>query len=631
MHKEKLTIPNPPPKPLLIFDGDCGFCRRWIKRWKSITGDSVTYSEYQIVSDGYPEIDRGMFKKSVVFIDTHGSVLVGAEAVYASIAINSKKRWLLEMYRRITLFRFGSDVGYALIAANRMLFSRIEKFFLEAYEPNPCTLVADVFFKLIGLVYVIAFISAGLQMTGLAGQEGILPIVDRLQLATERFGDDAKSIFLTLSWWNTSDTWLEWQCWIGAAAGTLVFFGWTSAVGLTLCFILYLSICVAGGIFYSFQWDALLLEAGFLSIIAATLYSGLGDKQRFSKLWVFLFRWLLFRLIFGSGFVKLASLDPVWRDLTALATHYETQPLPNVLAWYIHQFPIWFHKLSCMLMLGIELCVPFFFFGTRKMRLFAFNSLALLMLMIMLTGNYCFFNLLTLIIALFLLDDMYLPSKLKLWAQNSRQRGLDIQFGITSKLLKLIMTLIIFIMTLTIFLPQIGIRMEWPNTLSVMQKGVRPLRIFNRYGLFADMTTERPEISIEGSMDAINWKPYEFHFKPQKLEVMPQINIPYQPRLDWQMWFAALGSIRYNPWILSLAEMILKDSKEVPGLFKQLPFEGPPKYIRLMRSEYRFTDASTRKETGRWWNRSESRPYSRTLTLNADRRLIRHSPQQDPL
>ncbi len=625
MNKDKLSISNPPLKPLLIFDGDCGFCKRWIKRWKTITGDSVTYSEYQIVSAGYPEIDRRQFEKSVVFIDTLGNILLGAEAVYASIAVNSKKRWLLEMYRRITLFRFVSDFGYGLIAQNRMFFSRLEKFFFESYEPNSHALIANIFFKLLGLIYVIAFISAGIQMTGLAGQAGILPIIERLQLATERFGNDAQSIFPTLSWWNTSDAWLEWQCWIGATAGMLVFFGWTSAVGLTLCFIFYLSICVAGGVFYNFQWDALLLEVGFLSIIATTLYSGVGDKQRFSKLWVFLFRWLAFRLIFGSGFVKLASLDPVWRDLTALVTHYETQPLPNVLAWYVHQFPLWFHKLSCLFMFAIELGIPFFFFGTRKMRLFAFNAVVLLMLMIMLTGNYCFFNLLTLIICLFLLDDMYLPNWLKHWGQNRRQRALDIQFGLISKLIKAAVAIIILIMTLMAFLPQLGIKLEWPDELIAAQKGLGSFRIFNRYGLFADMTTERPEISIEGSMDAINWMPYEFHFKPQNLKVMPQINIPYQPRLDWQMWFAALGSIRYNPWILSLAEMILNDSKEVPGLFKHLPFDGPPKYIRLMRSSYRFTDLATRRQTGRWWSRSESRPYSTIMTLNANGRLSTHS------
>ncbi|MGH8499954.1 MAG: lipase maturation factor family protein, partial [Methylococcales bacterium] len=261
--------------------------------------------------------------------------------------------------------------------------------------PAHYDLVNWLFLRVLALIYIAAFASMALQIEGLVGSRGILPIASRLSAIRESIGTPAYWLFPTIFWLDAADPVLTGVCWAGALSGFAVFFNRITRPALIVCYVLYLSITYAGQDFTSFQWDMFLLEAGFLAIF---LCGG-------SFIIVWLYRWLLFRFMFLGGMVKIASGDPSWRDLTALAYHYETQPLPSPLAWYAHQLPLWVHQLSVAGVFLIELVIPFCVFMPRRLRTFAAWSFILLQGGIILSGNYNFFNLLTIALCLFLLDD----------------------------------------------------------------------------------------------------------------------------------------------------------------------------------------------------------------------------------
>ena len=436
--------------------------------------------------------------------------------------------------------------------------------------------------RALGLVYFIAFISFGVQAAGLIGSRGILPFEDYLRAAQASLGASA--------YWDVpSVLWLSWRdgalttVWVlGAVSALVAVAGYRQRIPLAACLVLWLSLCAVGQDFLSFQWDVLLLEAGFLAIFA--------DESPV-RLW--LFRWLVFRLMFFSGAGKLLSGDPAWRGLTALHYHYETQPLPTPVAWYMYQLPMAFHKVSTAFVLLAEVLVPFLFFAPRRIRHVGAWITILLQLLILITGNYTFFNLLTIVLALFLFVETK-PAPRSL-VHRIVSIAVATFVGVTSAML----VLDLFSVTLP------------PGGGALLHK-VAPLRIVNTYGLFTVMTVNRPEIQVEGSNDGEHWLAYEFPFKPGDVMRAPPVVAPYQPRLDWQMWFAALGTYQENRWFSNFMLRLLQGEPGVLRLMQYNPFPAaPPKYIRARIFLYHFTHFGERP----WWRRQEEGQYFPAVSL----------------
>jgi predicted DCC family thiol-disulfide oxidoreductase YuxK/uncharacterized membrane protein YphA (DoxX/SURF4 family) len=618
-----IKVANPPPKPLLLFDGDCGFCRRWVSRWQNATGDALDYRPFQdeTVADQFPEIPRQNLEEAVHLISPDGSVCAAAEAVFQSLSMGGVERWLFWCYRKIPSFSYLTELIYEEVAANREFLSKLDRFFLgTSAVPRQYNLVRFVFLRGVALIYLVAFVSLWVQVQGLIGSRGVVPAGNLMNavklIVTERhIGADRYHLLPTLGWWSAGDTSLNWQCGAGAGLSVLLLAGIAPAPVLLLLWLLYLSLSSIAGPFLNFQWDTLLLETGFLAIFFAPLQRVERPLRQPgpSPLVLWLLRWLLFRLMFESGCVKLMSGDDSWRNLSALRVHFETQPLPTWIGWYAHQLPARVQSLLAFIMFVIELVLPVLIFCGRKSRRIVCWIFVLFQLIILLTGNYTFFNWLTILLCLPLLDDgalqKFVPERFR--HALPRPPGPRWRWKITAPLAGLVL-----LMTgLTLPMPEALARAR-PRALLGLYDWLEPFRIFNGYGLFASMTQTRSEIILEGSNDRNTWQEYEFKYKPGDLKRRPEFVAPHQPRLDWQMWFAALGSVEQNRWVLSLERQLLNNSPPVTALLARNPFpKNPPKYIRARLYEYHFTDLATRRKTGQWWRREYQRIYVPPLSL----------------
>ena len=610
--KPPLRVSNPPPKPLLIWDGDCDFCRLWIERWRAITGGEIDYASYQEVSERFPEIAREQFQKSVVFIDKDGEVFFAAEAVYRSLRCRSSRKWMAWSYDRIPGFVAVSETLYGFIARHRTFSSAVTRLFW-GHDVRPPTYFAARrwFFRALGLIYLIAFLSFSVQVDGLVGVNGVDPAGQFLAMARTQLGWHAFPILPTLCWFNSSDAFLYFLCGGGVVLSLLLIFGIARLISLIGLFAFYLSLTVAGQTFLNFQWDILLLETGFLSIFFAPgqLWPMRGVEPPVSRAGLFLLKFLLFKLLLMSGVVKLTSGDDCWWNLTALDYHYWSQPLPTVFAWWADQHPEWFKKFSVGFCLFVEIIVPFFIWAPRRLRLLAAGLIIFLQIAIAVTGNYCFFNLLAIALCLLLIDDVLWPR----WVGTARcavrgsPSGRALSFANWAAIMVLIIMLPLNLwLIVTAFKPDA----PWPAAIAFVYRRVEPFRIVNGYGLFRVMTKERREIIIEGSADGIDWLPYEFKWKPGDVMRAPGWCAPHQPRLDWQMWFAALESPRQNPWLVNMMIRLLQGSREVTGLLERNPFpDKPPHYVRAMFYDYRFTTADEHRQSGAWWKRRMLREY----------------------
>ncbi len=494
-----------------------------------------------------------------------------------------------------------------------------------------------IFLRVLGGIYLIAFVSLWTQVSGLVGDDGILPVEDYLTSASHFFATKQPHTSVvwnipTLLWLSPHDGMLHFLCAIGSVLSLLLIVGFAPLLVLILLWVSYLSLFHGGQVFLGFQWDILLLEAGFVAIFVApsTWRSKLFADPHPPRLAIWLVWWLLFRLMLESGAVKLTwndwafgpddSVMPnTWESLTALNYHYWTQPLPTWISWYVAKLPEWFQKLSVVITLGIELILPWFIFGPRVLRMIACGGIILLMIFISATGNYTFFNLLTVGLALTLLDD-------RAWPQFFQQRiSVDEELGSQRRIVRNL-----FLVPFACFAILVGIMQvkeaalprEHPQARLPSRLGISQFLLVNDYGLFRQMTQTRPEIVIEGSDDAVAWKPYEFRWKPGDPSRRPRFNAPHQPRLDWQMWFEALkwerikkitGSVNpgyMSPWFQSFIEQLLHGNRQVVGLLTATPKLGdradqPPKYIRAVLYQYRFTDKAEGWATGEWWHREQ--------------------------
>jgi predicted DCC family thiol-disulfide oxidoreductase YuxK len=599
--------PTPSEKALLVYDGNCGFCRLWIDRWQALTGDHVRYAPYQEVAGQFPEIPRESFARAVHLILPSGEVFSAAQAVFRSLAFAPGYAWMLWLYQRLPGAAPVTEFFYRLVAGHRNLLYRLTRLFWGQHFERPAfSLASWLFLRLLGMVYFFAFLSLATQIPGLVGKNGILPATEFLAMVEARVGAERYWFFPTLAWLNASDMALRMMSAGGVIGSLLLIFDIAPLLVLPVLWMLYLSLVTVGQDFLAFQWDNLLLEAGFLAIFIAPwhLRPLLLPKTPMPKAPRWLLCFLLFRLMFSSGVVKLASGDPTWRNLTALTYHYYTQPLPTPIAWYVHLAPAWVHHGSAAVMFFIELAVPFLIFAPRLWRFVGGGLLILLQLLIALTGNYAFFNLLAMALCVLLYDDAFLarffPRALaeRLRGTPSGPRRFSLRRWVTAPV-----ALIIFGCGLLQLADLFSV--EWlPPSAFQLLSDLEPVRIVNGYGLFAVMTTSRPEIIIEGSNDGETWLAYEFKFKAGDPHRAPRWVEPCQPRLDWQMWFAALGDYRNSPWFSHLMLRLLQGSPPVLGLLERNPFpQSPPNYLRALIYDYQFTTWTERRAQGTWWNR----------------------------
>lgn len=474
-------------------------------------------------------------------------------------------------------------------------------------EPASSFVISQwLFLKGLAFIYLFAFGSLLFQVKGLYGSQGITSIEKWLKEIKPFNGKYVYFKVPSVFWINASDRALQLVASLGIIFALFLFLNIGPAPFLFfLLWLFYLSFVTTGSVFLSFQWDALLLEVGFIAI-----FFSMQRPPLF--LFIFLLWFVLFRFMVSSAIVKWKASTPEWRKLEAMNYHYETQPLPTRPAYYLHHLPKMYGKLSTLATLVIECIVPFFIFSPAPIRLIVFILLTLFQITILITGNYAFFNWLTLILGIPLLEDQYLH-----W--------LHIAFFIpapihSSFFMQVVLSLVAVLLMAFNLIQLINLIVPLPRIYPLLRI-LNSYYLVNSYGLFANMTTERPEIIIEGSNDGIHWQAYEFKWKPDDLKKAPLWVAPHQPRLDWQLWFAALSHYQYNPWFMNFLVRLLEGSEDVLALLKTNPFpQRPPRFIRALLYDYRFSDFKTKKATGQWWSRTFKRIYMPPISLGRQER-----------
>ena len=525
------------------------------------------------------------------------------------------------------------------------------KFLRWLFPPCEHAFSRSLFLRGIGLIYLIAILSWWIQAEALVGKNGLIPMASYLERVAEYMHlNDRSSLWSlpTLFWISSSNAFLHFLC----ALGTLLAIGVIAGVAAGPCLLglwmIYLSLVNTGGVFMSFQWDILLLEAGVIATLLAPWSKlqmrwrnppPLGWGERIA-LWLCWFA--IAKLMFQSGWVKLAWANPAqpewWPDHTALTFHYFTQPLPTWTAWWMHQLPVWFHKLSIWPMYFVELVLPLLVFLGARLRLVAASGFIGLMVLILATGNYTYFNLLTIVLCFPLIADRYWTVLPKLWekirnrfkSSGSDRRANPVEsepagnsgrpaprFSETGEIVSLsVRALPLFLIAVLngiVFLRDLDRTHPGPSRLPDFAHSFANhfgrLQLVSGYGLFRTMTIERPEIIIEGSPNGIEWREYDLKWKPDKLHHRPKFVAPHQPRVAWQFWFFALED-RFHPgsrnagWFSRIIIGLLENDPDVLGFFNRNPFPvDPPRFVRASLYRYEFTTIEERRETGNWWKR----------------------------
>ncbi|MCB1693426.1 MAG: lipase maturation factor family protein [Pseudomonadales bacterium] len=604
---------EPDTRSVLVYDGDCAICCEWIRLFERHDGGDIRYRPYQEAAPDYPEVDLDGFKAAIWLFEPDGRRSEGAEAAFR--VFRDVRPWsvLALCHARVPGFAFLSSRFYRFFARHRGLLAGLTHWLWgKDFKPPPTRLTTWLFLRLIGLVYLAALASFAVQAKLLIGSHGLLPLSGWLAALRASFGDEAWYQVPMLFWLAHSDATIQWLPIVGCLLAVLVMIGiWTRGALIAL-FVIYLSLYNAGQSFMTFQWDLELLEAGFLAVLLTT-----GLRAPF-----LLGRWLVFRFMFMGGLVKILAGDESWRDLTALDYHFETQPLPSPLAWYAHHLPEGILMTGVAATLVVELLLPFLIFTSRNLRMFAGCVFVLFQASIMLTGNYNFFNILTIALCLLLFDDRALARLVpKRVAALAERRIVPTRSRVT-RLGTWIVAAVLFVTSLELLWRMMpreegdGFNYSWlARTVSVCQ-------CVNNYGPFAVMTRQRYEIVIEGSNDGADWREYDFWYKPGSLSRRPGWIVPHQPRVDWQMWFAALGRAERNPWFTNLLVRILLGEPEVRSLFRTDPFpDDAPGYVRARFYLYEFTTPDERARTGNWWKRRLVGDYFPAIGLKKARTI----------
>ncbi|HVB98937.1 MAG TPA: lipase maturation factor family protein [Candidatus Dormibacteraeota bacterium] len=493
-----------------------------------------------------------------------------------------------------------------------------------------------IFLRALGLIYFSAFFSLAFQIRGLIGPRGILPAGGYLAAVAKALGGLRFWYAPTLLWTGSGNQALELLCWAGMAASILAIVNFWPRLSFLGCLILYLSFVAAAQDFANYQSDGMLLAAGLLALFFAPpgWWPGWGADHPPSRASLYLLRWEWFRIYFESGFAKMAAHDPEWRNFTAMDRYYQNGPLPTWIGWYAQHLPHWFQAATVALILAVELGLAWLLFLPRRFRISLFFVTTAVQIVIILTANYAFLNYLVLAEGFLLLDDRVLgcllpkrllsrqapaaaavttqtPAVLSLGLEPAqagtpvpapaaqgaaRSRGWRNWLATGKLWLSGIVLGWIFYATVALFIG--GALPLWPATV------LSPFRFANLYGLFAVMTRNRYEIEFQGSGDGKTWVAYPFRYKPQDPSSPPGIYAPYQPRFDWNLWFASLGPWQESPFVLQVEERLLENDPYVLDLFAGNPFAGkPPSEVRAMLWQYWFTTRATKRATGRWWRR----------------------------
>jgi lipase maturation factor 1 len=523
--------------------------------------------------------------------------------------------------------------------------------------PQDHFLTRWIFLRSLGIIYFSAFFSLVFQIRGLIGPEGILPASEYLKNVAEHLGYARYWYVPSLLWFSTNGHVLTGLCWVGMAAAVLLVFNIWPRGMLTVCFFCFLSFVSAAGDFSGYQSDGMLLEAGFLSLFLAPggFRPGFGEIRPSVRAALYLLLWEWFRIYFESGVAKIAGGDPQWRNFTAMDDYYQNGPLPTWIGWYVQHFPHWFHAGTAALTLALELVLIWAALMPRRFRIALFFVVTPWQIGIILTANYTFLNYLVLVLGFLLLDDRFLkrcfPAK---WSKSLIDRAAVPAIESSSPSgdpLSILATLstspveqapidgdgaldsrqkthfsftplrvaIVSVLSLWVFYATTA-QMVWMITPAPLPTWpvalLDPFRIANRYGLFAVMTRGRYEIEFQGSNDGNTWIAYPFRHKPQELDKPPRIYAPYQPRLDWNLWFASLGEWRDNPMVLRTERRLLSNDQDVLALFAANPFsQGPPRQVRAVLWQYWFTSMAEKREHGVWWRRQLVGLYAPAIQL----------------
>jgi len=504
-----------------------------------------------------------------------------------------------------------------------------------------------LFLRGLGLIYFSAFYSLVFQIKGLISPDGILPAAEYLR-EVGKLGPVRYWYAATLLWLSSGSHMLVAICWIGMIAALLLVLNiWPRAV-LVVCFVCFLSFVAAAQDFSGYQSDGMLLEAGFISLFFAPpgLRPGLGRNHPPSRASLFLLQWEWFRIYFESGMVKLASGDIEWRNFTAMDEYYQNGPLPTWIGWYVQHLPHRVHAFATGATLVLELGLVWMFLLPRPWRIACSLIVTAWQIPVILTANYTFLNYLVLLLGVLLLDDRFLLRWLPPWVLRPIDESLLVEApgrestatdvapskavkylqAIKLAITSVILSWIFYATTLQMLWIPFG-RLPLPTSPVI---ALEPFRIANRYGLFAVMTRGRYEIEFQGSNDGQTWTAYPFRYKPQDPARAPGIYAPYQPRFEWNLWFASLGGWRDNMFVVSAEERLLAGNQDVLSLFAGNPFaESAPKFVRAVIRQYWFTSLEEKRRTGMWWRREELGLYAPTLTRMPDGKLgVVEWPQQ---
>ena len=493
-----------------------------------------------------------------------------------------------------------------------------QKTFFERWfvDPVPYLRARWLFLRLLGFVFLSAFYALYFQIHGLIGPKGILPAASYLPEARAIVGWKAIWYIPSLFWFGARDVAMSIVVWIGIAASVAILFNLWPRLSIFIALICFLSFVSAAQDFSSYQSDGMLLEAAFLSLFFAPrgLRPGLGIKSPPTRATLFLLQWEWFRIYFESGMVKILSGEEQWRNLTAMDKYYENGPLPTWLGWYVQHFPHTFHAFTAAATLVIELLIVWLLFLPRPARIVCFVITTALQIGIILTANYAFLNYLVLFLGVLLLDD-------RVWSRIAGRRSLDAEVPMqrrdpraaTVPIVLIAITLILFFITsIVVFMMPAMPLLNAPAVLFA------PFRIVNTYGLFAVMTRARYEIEFQGTNDFVHWTAYPFRYKAQNVRERPGIYAPYQPRFDWNLWFASLGSIEENRWVMNTEVRLLENSAPVLQLFRGNPFPKPPAAVRVLMWQYWFSTREEKAKLGIWWDRKLIGAYAPTAVRQQD-------------
>jgi len=523
--------------------------------------------------------------------------------------------------------------------------------FDSQYGPRDRFIPRWLFLRALAAIYFSAFYSLLFQVRGLIGPAGVLPARQYLATVERSFPAWRYWFAPTLLWFSSSNAMLMALCWIGLAASVAALLNLWPRLNFFICFVCYLSFVAAASDFSGYQSDGMLLEAGFIALFfcPAGLLPGWGTHSQPSRASLFLLQWEWFRIYFESGMVKLLSGDPEWRHLTAMDEYYQNGPLPTWIGWYVEHLPHWFHVWTAGATLVLELGLVFLLFFPRRVRLICFLIVTPWELGVILTANYTFLNYLVFALGFLLLDDGFLrrfvPARFRPPVEpptpealvepeppislfNSPEpakeppplarRKISHLGAIRVAIATVLLTWMAYVTTAEL------IRIPFPESpLPIAPiRVLEPFRIANRYGLFAVMTRGRYEIEFQGSNDGQTWTPYPFRYKPQEINQPPGIYAPYQPRFDWNLWFASLGDWQQNSLVPFTEERLLANSPDVLLLFRGNPFAvAPPKYIRAVLWQYWFTSMKEKHDTGNWWRRQPLGLYAPVLTRQPDGKI----------